>query len=314
MRRPVVLSRLVPLSLAAAALGLVPPPAAVVTLGSLLASAAHAQSSAADAKYAADYQRRLLTVDAMRGALVREAKAVRQDVDAVLDRVDEQRRAAESLAGRSDYRGALQAIDVAYAALRDQLTRLKAGQSPNLPSGSAALAAAGEDPGKLRARAEQRVRSARALREALLRFDAKGNAALGDDAEQALVQAETLHAKGDYAASLAAADAAYAAIRAASVAQRDHTEQIASKTFATLREEYAYELGRNDDYARLARGLAEREDVARLGAAPFEQAQSLRRDAERAAASESWGEGVRLLEASTLEFKRVVRAAGFNVP
>lgn len=300
------------LSVCGAVLG-VTPFAALVAVP-LAASPAHAQSSASDAKYAEDYRRRLTTVDAMRSAIEREAKATGQDADDVLERIATQRSKAEALAAERDFRGALREIDMAYAALRDRLTRMKAGQSPNLPSGSAALSPAGEDAAKLKASAEQRVRSARALREALLRFDAKGNATLGDDAERALAQAEALHAKGDYAASLAAADAAYAAIREASIVQRDHTEQVASKTFATPRDEYAYEPTRNDDYARLARGVAERDDVGRMVAAPLGRAQGLRRDAEREAAGERWVEGVRLLEASTLEYKQVVRAAGFNVP
>lgn len=277
--------------------------------------AVRAQSSASDAKYAEDYQRRLLTVDAMRGALQREAASSGKPVDEVIATVDKARQAAHALAARADYRGALQALDGGYAVLRDALTRLKAGQSPVLPSGSAALTAPpAAGAAGVQARAEQRLRSARALREALLRFDATGNATLGADAERALAQAERLYAAGDHAGALAAAEAAYAAIREASVAQRDHTEQVASKAFATPREEYAYERARNDDYARLARGVAEREEVARLAQAALDKGLALRGEAEREATGERWAEGVRLLEASTLEYKKVVRAAGFNVP
>lgn len=283
-------------------------------LPGIAALPAAAQTSASDAKYAEDYQRRLATIDAMTGALKRAAAAAGKDVDGVLDALRTGRQQADGLAGQQDYRGALQALEPGYARLREALTGLKTGTSPALPSGSAAPDAAAGEADKLKSRAEQRLRSARVLREALLRFDPKTNATLGEDAERALAQAERLYAAGDFPGALAAADAAYAAIRQASVSQRDHTEQVASKTFATAREEYAYELGRNDDYGRLGRGVAEREEIASLARTALQRAQALRTDAEREAAAERWAEGVKLLEASTLEYKKLVRAAGFNVP
>lgn len=288
-----------------------------VVLSALTASATFpvwAQTSASDAKYAEDYQRRLATIDAMTGALERAATAAGKDVGDVLEALRAGRQRADGLAGKQDYRGALQALEPGYARLREALTGLKAGTSPALPSGSAAPDATAGAADKLKSRAEQRLRSARVLREALLRFDPKTNATLGEDAERALAQAERLYAAGDFAGALAAADAAYAAIRQASVSQRDHTEQVASKSFATAREEYAYELGRNDDYGRLGRGVAEREEFAALAGTALQRAQALRSDAEREAAAERWAEGVKLLEASTQEYKKLVRAAGFNVP
>jgi len=274
-----------------------------------------AQSSSADAKYRQDYERRLLTVQAMRDALRREATTAGKNVDAVLKVVAEGERRAADLAAGSDFRGALEALEPGYTGLRSALTTIKAGTSPQLPSGSAALESAppaGTE--KLKAEVEQRSRSTRALREALLRLDAPGNAKLVAEADAALAEADRLLAAGNYGAARAAVDRAYQSIKQATISQRDHTEAVASKQFATPREEYAYELARNDDYVRLGQAVLQRGDLSAAGRAALDKAQALRRSAETAAQEGRWADGVKALEAATLECKRVVREAGFNVP
>lgn len=287
----------------------------VLLFGVLVCPPLLAQSSAADGKYRQDYERRLSTVQAMRDALRREAAAAGKDVDAVLRSVADGERRAAKLAEAADYRSALASLEAGYASLRGALTSLKAGTSPALPSGSAALAQTAPANGeKLKAEVEQRSRSTRALRDALLRLDAPGNAALVAQADAALAEADRLAAAGNYGAAREAVERAYRTIKQATVSQRDHTEAVASKKFATPREEYAYELGRNDDYARLGQAVLQRGELSAAGRAALDKALALRRAAEAAAREERWADGVQALEAATLEHKRVVREAGFNVP
>lgn len=274
-----------------------------------------AQSSSADAKYRQDYERRLSTVQVMRDALRREATAAGKNVDAVLQAVADGERRAAQLAQAADYRGALESLEPGYAGLRTALTSLKAGTSPTLPSGSAALdSAPAGGTAKLKAEVEQRSRTTRALRDALLRLDAPGNANLVAQADAALAEADRLGAAGNYGAAREAVERAYQSIKQATVSQRDHTEAVASKKFATPRDEYAYELARNDDYARLGQAVLQRGDLSEAGRAALDKATALRRVAEAAAREERWADGVKALEAATLECKRVVREAGFNVP
>ena len=281
----------------------------------LPAGVAMAQSAPDDARFRQDYERRLQTEQVLRDALKRDAAASGKNVDAALAVAGDAEGRAAKLAGAANYQGALQALDPAYQELRRALMGIKAGSSPNLPSGSAALDTTRlSGPEKIKAEVEQRLRSARVLRDALQRFDAQGNAATLAGADRDLADAERLLAAGDPVAAREASERAYRTIKQASVTQRDHTEQVAAKKFASPREEYAYELGRNDDYARFGKAVEQRGEVSGTSRTALDKAAALRRAAEAAASEERWADGVKALEAATIEYKRVVREAGFNVP
>lgn len=287
----------------------------VLAGGLLVVPPLGAQSSSGDPKYRQDYESRLSTVQAMRDALRREAAASGKDVGGVLRDVADSERRAAKLAEAADYRGALEVLETGYRGLRGALTGLKAGSSPALPSGSAALeAAAPANDEKLRSEVGQRQRSTRVLRDALLRLDAPGNATLVAQADAALAEADRLLAAGNYGAAREAVERAYQSIKQATISQRDHTEVVASKKFATPREEYAYELTRNDDYLRLGQAVLARGELSAGGRTALDKAAALRQAAEAAARAERWGDGIKALEAATLECKQVVREAGFNVP
>lgn len=142
------------------------------------------------------------------------------------------------------------------------------------------------------------------------------NAEVVKTADAAIAEAEQLAAAKKYSDALAALNKGYTAVRLANIEQRDKTEQVASKNFATKEDEYKYEIGRNDDYAGLSRGVMEsmNPQMATIYRGVLDKGASLRKDAEAAAKRGDFESGVTSLEQSTGEYKKVVRAAGIPVP
>ncbi|HRD99205.1 MAG TPA: hypothetical protein PLA97_22720 [Rubrivivax sp.] len=137
--------------------------------------------------------------------------------------------------------------------------------------------------------------------------------------EADLGQAQALAAAGRYDEARPLLDRAYLTARVSIESMRRGDTLVRSLNFATKREEFDYELDRNETHRMLITVLlAERKDAA--GAMPatmqpfIDRAGQLRRDADALGRSGDHAAGIRLLEDSTHELVRAIRAGGIYIP
>jgi hypothetical protein len=167
---------------------------------------------------------------------------------------------------------------------------------------------------------DARMDSARALLTAQQRITAeKGHAPEAREAtqriEQAIAQADKLAASGQITQARPLLDRAYLSARVSIESMRRGDTLVRSLTFANKREEYAYEIDRNDTHRMLVNlVLAERRDVGPLVQPLLDKAAALRKDAEAQAQRGEHDGAVRTLEDSTRELIKAVRAGGIYVP
>jgi len=167
---------------------------------------------------------------------------------------------------------------------------------------------------------DARMDSARALLAAQQRITAeKGGQAEAREAtgriEQAVAQAQRLAAAGQLDQARPLVDRAYLTARVSIEAMRRGDTLVRSLTFASPREEYAYEVDRNDTHRMLVDlVLAERRDVAPMVQPLLDKAAVLRREAEAQAQRGDHDNAIRTLEAATRELVRAVRAGGIYIP
>jgi hypothetical protein len=167
---------------------------------------------------------------------------------------------------------------------------------------------------------DARMDSARALLTAQQRITAeKGNApearAATQRIEQAIAQAEKLAASGQTAQARPLLDRAYLTARVSIESMRRGDTLVRSLTFASKREEYAYEIDRNDTHRMLVSlVVAERRDVQPMVQPLLDKAAGLRKDAEAQAQRGDHDGAIKTLEDSTRELIKAVRAGGIYVP
>lgn len=167
---------------------------------------------------------------------------------------------------------------------------------------------------------DARLDSARALLAAQQRITAeKGNQAEAREAtqriEQSIAQAEKLAAAGQVSQARPVLDRAYLTARVSIEQMRRGDTLVRSLTFASKREEYAYEVDRNDTHRMMVDlVLGERRDVGPMVKPLLERAVLLRRDAEAQAQRGEHDAAVKSLEDSTRELVRVIRAGGIYIP
>jgi tetratricopeptide (TPR) repeat protein len=167
---------------------------------------------------------------------------------------------------------------------------------------------------------DMRMESARALLEAQQRITAeKGNQAEAREAtqriEQSIAQAEKLAAAGQVAQARPLLDRAYLSARVSIEQMRRGDTLVRSLTFASKREEYAYEIDRNDTHRMMVDlVLGEKRDVGPMVKPLLERAVLLRREAEAQAQRGEHETAIKSLEDSTRELVRVIRAGGIYIP
>lgn len=137
--------------------------------------------------------------------------------------------------------------------------------------------------------------------------------------EQLIAQAQQLAAAGRLDEARPPLDRAYLAARLSIESMRRGDTLVRSLNFASKREEYDYELDRNDTHRMLINLLlAERRDAA--GAMPagmqasVDRAAELRRGAEAQARQGDHAGAVKGLEDATRELVRAIRAGGIYIP
>lgn len=171
---------------------------------------------------------------------------------------------------------------------------------------------------------ETRLESARALLTAQQRITAEKSA--GREAQDAtrsierqIAEAQAVAAQGRYEDARPVLDRAYLTARVSIESMRRGDTLVRSLNFASKREEFDYEVDRNDTHKMLiAVLLADRKDAsggmpAAMQAAT-DRAAALRSEAEAQARRGDHAAGIRLLEDSTRELVRAIRAGGIYIP
>jgi hypothetical protein len=167
---------------------------------------------------------------------------------------------------------------------------------------------------------DARMDSARALLAAQLRITReKGNTPEAAEAtrriEGLIAQAEARAATGRLDEARPLIDRAYLTARVSIESLRRGDTLVRSLQFGSKREEYDYEIDRNDTHRMLIQILvADRKDAAGLMAGFVTRAAELRGQAETAAAKGEHGAAIKLLEDATRELVRAIRAGGIYIP
>ena len=137
--------------------------------------------------------------------------------------------------------------------------------------------------------------------------------------EQQIAQAQKLASQERIGEARAVIDRAYLTARVSIESLRRGDTLVRSLNFASKREEYDYEIDRNETHRMLINVLlAERKDAA--GAMPpsmqafVDKAATLRNDAEGQAKRGEHGAAIKLLEDSTRELVRAIRSGGIYIP
>lgn len=167
---------------------------------------------------------------------------------------------------------------------------------------------------------EARLESARALLAAQQRITKeKGAGREAQDAarsiERQIGEAQAIAVQGRYEDAWPVLDRAYLTARVSIESMRRGDTLVRSLNFASKREEYDYEIDRNDTHAMLIKVLlADRKDAAGAMAPFTEKAAALRSEAEAQAKKGDHAAGIKLLEDSTRELVRAIRSGGIYIP
>jgi tetratricopeptide (TPR) repeat protein len=167
---------------------------------------------------------------------------------------------------------------------------------------------------------DTRLDSARALLAAQQRITQEKNAgAEARDAarriESEIAQAEKLVAAARLPEARAMLDRAYLTARVSIESLRRGDTLVRSLNFASAKEEYDYEIDRNDTHRMLVRMLqSERREAAPMMQPVLERADALRRDGETQAQRGDHRAAIKTLEDSTRELVRAIRAGGLYIP
>jgi hypothetical protein len=137
--------------------------------------------------------------------------------------------------------------------------------------------------------------------------------------ERQLAEAQALAAQGKVGEARPVLDRAYLTARVSIEALRRGDTLVRSLHFASAREEYDYELDRNETHAMLIKLLlADRKDAS--GAMPpamqtlVDKAGGLRGEAEAKARTGDHPGAIKLLEDATRELVRAIRVGGVYIP
>jgi hypothetical protein len=271
----------------------------------LLAGALLLSAAAWAAPDAPQLERRLQSVE----TLIERSSAARQiESSAVAAAVErrEKARVAHRAATESLRRGEL-----------DRTAALLSEASANMVEGARLAAPERVVAGKDRGDFESRLESAKALLAAQRRIAAEKSTPSGRETsaaiERQVADAEAAARAGDLTAARASAERAYLLARAAIGSMRGGDTLVRTLTFASPEEEYAYELDRNDTHRMLLTMLLDGPKGEAAGPARTRSGE-LRTRAEAAARDRDYANALRLLEDSTRELVRAIRAAGVYIP
>ena len=133
--------------------------------------------------------------------------------------------------------------------------------------------------------------------------------------EGLMADAERRAAAGQVDEARPLLDRAYLSARVSIETMRRGDTLVRSLKFAHPREEYDYEIDRNDTHRMLIQLLlADRKDLAPRMQGHMDQATALRAAAEASAARAEHTQAIQQLEGSTRELVRAIRAGGIYIP
>jgi hypothetical protein len=162
-----------------------------------------------------------------------------------------------------------------------------------------------------------KMESARALQVAQKRIATEKKTSGGMETAQAiekfLSQAENEAAAGKMEAASASLDQGYLLAKAAIGSMRGGDTLVRSLNFANPKDEYAYELDRNDTHRMLLKMLLDSSKAA-TAAPALVRSTELRDQAETSAHVSDYTNATRLLEESTRELVKAIRMAGVYIP
>lgn len=276
-------------------------------LAVFVASAALAQAPAAPATAvdAVQLERRLLAVE----TLIERSSAAKQIESSAVPAAIEKRERA-----RASHRSALEA----FRAGDLQRASVLLPQASVMMFEAVKLAAPEQvTQGKRRTDLDARLESARSLLAAQRRIAEEKAVPNGIETtrfiERLVRQAESEAGSGQVERAAATAEQAYLLAKAAIGSMRGGDTLVRSLNFASPEEEYNYELDRNDTHRMLLKVLLDSAKTERATPA-IDRASALRNQAEVTARGGDFAGGTRLLEDSTRELVRAIRAAGVYIP
>lgn len=165
-----------------------------------------------------------------------------------------------------------------------------------------------------------RLESARALLTAQQRITVeKGNAPEATEATRRIAtlihDAEARAAEGKVDEARPLVDRAYLIARVSIETLRRGDTLVRSLNFSSKREEFEYEIDRNDTHLMLIKVLmADRKDIGAMVQPFIERSKVLRTEAEAQAREREHEAAVKTLEAATRELVRAIRAGGIYIP
>jgi len=168
-----------------------------------------------------------------------------------------------------------------------------------------------------------RRESVNALREAFNRIadetgDQQSRQQIDRQLNALIGRADALLAQGNNHAAQTELDKAYHLLKISIESKRKGQTLVRTLNFETRREEYLYEVDRNDTHSMLIDLLVDENSksaYARGEIVKFvEQAKQLREQADTYAGQEQYEIAIDLLEQSTLQLVRAIRSAGIYIP
>lgn len=278
----------------------------------VLALALAALPLAAPAQDAAQLAQRVQSVE----TLIERSSAARQ-VESSRDPLAADRR-SQARAQLRAAQAALQGNDLAAAKARLDAAARTMMEAVRMAAPEEVVAA------KKRTDLANRADSVKALLAAQARIAAEKGATREAEAsakriEALVAEADRLAAAGELDRARTALDEGYLLAKVAVEALRRGDTLVRTLHFATRREEYDYELDRNDTHRMLVGVLLQDRRAAnpaldRMVQETLDRAAQLRTEAERAAAQGAHERGIALLEESTREIARAIRSAGVYIP
>ncbi len=172
---------------------------------------------------------------------------------------------------------------------------------------------------KRRADYEARLESAKSLAAAQRRIAAEkksvaGAAETSKAIDELIAQAEREAGAQELEKARGTLERAYLVAKASIGSMRGGDTLVRSLDFASKEEEYRYEVDRNDTHRMLLALLVADPAKAAGAQGASGKARELRDRAEQRAGAGAWAEAVGLLEESTKELVRAIRAAGIYIP
>lgn len=279
---------------------------------SLVAAAAvvHAQEAKAPVTAPPDrtqLERRLVSVE----TLIEKSSAAKQ-----IEASNDPAALAEREKARQMWREAKDALSAGDLPKAQKLLN----EAPKLVFQAARLSAPEQIVGeKTKADFNNRLESVKALLAAQKRVaeekSVQGAEASRADIEKLIAEAEGLAKQGKYEQGRLMLDKAYLAAKVSVSSMRSGDTLVRSLNFASKEEEYKYELDRNDTHLMLLKTLvAPKSTPSSSVTAMIKTAAELRQDAEKAANGSDYVAGIKLLEDSTAQLVRAIRASGLYIP